>query len=71
MDGIKIVGFVCGVEGRTLNSVKVIKILKWKPYADIREARAFIRVCVYYRIWIKDFSTIIKLIYRLFKKGVP
>jgi len=71
MDRIKIVGFVCGVEGRTPNSVKVIKILKWKPYADIREARAFIGVCVYYWIWIKDFSTITKPIYRLFKKGAP
>jgi len=50
MDGIKIVGFVCRAEGRTPNSVKVIKILKWKPCADIGEARAFIGVCVYYRI---------------------
>jgi len=48
IDGIKIVGFVCRVEGRTLNSTKVIKILKWKPYADIKEARAFIGVYVYY-----------------------
>jgi len=71
MDGIKIVGFVCRAEGRTPNSAKVIKILEWKPYADIREARAFIGVYVYYRIWIKDFSTITKPIYRLFKKGVP
>ena len=71
MDGIKIVGFVCGVEGRTPDSAKVIKILEWKPCADIGEARAFIGVCVYYRIWIKDFSTIAEPIYRLFKKGVP
>jgi len=71
MDGIKIVSFVCGAEGRTSDCAKVIKILKWKPYADIGEARAFIGVCVYYRIWIKDFSTITKPIYRLFKKGVP
>jgi len=71
MDRIKIVGFVYRVEGKTPNSMKVIKILKWKPYADIREARAFIGVYVYYWIWIKDFSTIIKPIYRLFKKGVP
>jgi len=48
MDGIKVVGFVCRVEGRTPNSVKVIKILKWKPYMDIGEARAFIGVCIYY-----------------------
>jgi len=50
MDGIKIVGFVCRAEGRTPNSAKVIKILEWKPCVDIGEARAFIGVCVYYRI---------------------
>jgi len=48
MNRIKIIGFVCRVEGKTPNSVKVIKILKWKPYTNIKEARAFIRVYVYY-----------------------
>ena len=36
IDGIKIVGFICRVEGRTPNSVKVIKILKWKPSSAFR-----------------------------------
>jgi hypothetical protein len=44
------VGFVYGAEGRSLDNAKVIKILEWKPYLDIGEARAFIGVCVYYRI---------------------
>jgi hypothetical protein len=71
MDGINIVGFVCGAEGRNPDSAKVIKILEWKACLDVGEARAFIGVCVYYRIWIKDFSTIAEPIYYLFKKGVP
>ena len=71
MDGIKIVGFIYSAKGRTLDSAKVIKILEWKPYMDIGEARAFIGVCIYYRIWIKDFSIIAEPIYYLFKKGVP
>ena len=50
MDGIKIVGFVCGAEGRSPDNAKVIKILEWKACLDIGEARAFIGVCVYY--WI-------------------
>jgi ribonuclease HI len=71
MDGINLVGFVCGAEGRSPDSAKVIKILEWEPCSNIREARAFIGVCVYYRIWIKDFSIIAEPIYYLFKKGVP
>ena len=71
MDGINIVGFVCGAEGRSPDSAKVIKILEWKPCSDIGEARAFIGVCVYYRIWIEGFSIIAEPIYYLFKKGVP
>jgi hypothetical protein len=63
------VGFVCEAEGRSLDSAKVIKILEWKPCTDIKEAQAFIGVCVYYWIWIKDFSVIAEPIYRLFKKG--
>jgi ribonuclease HI len=71
MDGINIVGFVYGAEGRSPDNAKVIKILEWKPCSDIGEARAFIGVCVYYRIWIKGFSIVAKPIYHLFKKGVP
>jgi hypothetical protein len=70
MDRISIVGFVCRAEGQSLDSAKVIKILEWRPCTDIREARAFIGVCVYYRIWIKGFFIVAELIYYLFKKGV-
>ena len=71
IDGINIVGFICGAEGRSPDNAKVIKILEWKPCLDIGEAQAFIGVCVYYQIWIKDFSIIVEPIYYLFKKGVP
>ena len=70
MDGINAVGFVCGAEGRSPDTAKVIKILEWKPCSDVGEARAFMGVCVYYRIWIKNFSIVAELIYCLFKKGV-
>jgi hypothetical protein len=59
-----------GAEGRSLNNAKVIKILEWKPCSNIGEARVFIGVCVYYRIWIEGFSVIAEPIYCLFKKGV-
>ncbi len=50
MDRIKIIGYVCGAEGKSPDTAKVIKILKWRPCMNVTEARAFIGVCVYYRI---------------------
>ena len=70
IDGIRIVGFVCGAEGRSPDSVKVIKILEWAPCQNVGEARAFIGVCMYYRIWIKGFAIIAAPIYILFRKNV-
>src|SRR5438046_808140 len=70
MDGIKIMGYVCGAEGRSPDSAKVIKILEWRPCTNVSEARAFIGVCIYYRIWVKNFAIVAAPIYYLFKKGV-
>src|SRR5438045_4073402 len=71
MKGVVIVRFVCGAEGRSPETAKVIKILEWKPCTCVREARAFIGVCMYYQIWIPKFAMLAKLIYNLFQKGVP
>jgi len=67
--GIIIVGFSCDFDGRRPEAGKVAKIANWPACRNITEARAFIGVCVYYRIWIKDFATIAQPIYVLFKKG--
>ena len=68
ISGIKFVRFVCTVEGRSPDSEKVIKILDWPACSDATQARAFLGVCVYYRIWIKGFALIAEPIYRLLKK---
>jgi hypothetical protein len=67
---IVIVGFIYRAEGRSPETAKVIKILEWKLYRNIGEARAFLGVCIYYRIWIPGFAVLAKPIYNLFKKGV-
>ena len=66
---IKIEGYICDSEGRYPDTSKVLKILDWPECVDVTIARAFIGVCVYYRIWIKDFAQVAALIYRLFKKN--
>ena len=68
--GIRIVGFICDGDGRHPDTVKVIKIVEWPPCSSPTEARGFIGVCVYYRIFIEDFALISAPIYRLLKKNV-
>ena len=48
--GMKIVGFVCDYEGRHPDQGKVSKILLWPDCRNVSDARAFMSVCVYYRI---------------------
>ena len=63
----KIVDFVCDLNDRFSETVKMIKILKWSSCRDVSEVRAFIEVCVYYRIWVMNFVIIVVFIYRLLK----
>lgn len=69
--GLKIVGFICDADGRHPDTSKVLKILDWPECTDVTSARAFMGVCVYYRIWIRDFAQVAAPIYLLFKKNAP
>jgi hypothetical protein len=44
--------------------------MNWKMPKNIKKAKGFLGLYVYFRIWVKDFRLIINLIYSLFKKGV-
>ena len=48
MRGLKVVGFVCNINGRHPDAAKVIKIVNWPDPVDTTSARAFLGVCVYY-----------------------
>jgi hypothetical protein len=48
--GIKVVGYVCNIDGRHPSTAKVIKILEWPEPRDVKEVRTFIGVVVYYRL---------------------
>ena len=48
MRGLKVVGFVCNINGRHPDAAKVIKIVDWPDPVDTTGARAFLGVCVYY-----------------------
>lgn len=64
-DGVKMVAFVCSSAGRTPDEVKARKIVDWKPCRSVTEAKGFLGICVYYRIWIRNFAMRTDPIYRL------
>jgi hypothetical protein len=70
MPGFRVIEFVCDILGRYSNISKIIKIVEWLSPNDIAEVRAFIRVTVYYRIFVKNFAVIAALIYFLIRKGI-
>jgi Reverse transcriptase (RNA-dependent DNA polymerase) len=53
---LKIVGFTVGPDGRSPTAEKVYKIQSWPPPRDAKEARGFIGLVVYYRLWIESFT---------------
>ena len=46
--GLKIVRYICDANGRHPDYAKVTKILEWLFYKNATEARAFIRIYIYY-----------------------
>ena len=70
MPGIMIVGMVCDSDGRHPERKKVQKILDWPTLQSTKEARGFVGIVVYYRIFIAGFATIAAPIFVLFRKGV-
>ncbi len=63
---LKIVDYICDCEDRHSNTIKIIKTLNWSSCQDLNDARDFLRICVYYRIWIEEFVVIAAFIYFLF-----
>jgi hypothetical protein len=70
MPKLQIVEFVCDTLKRHLNISKVIKIIKWPFPNDITEVKIFVRVAIYYKIFIKNFAIIAAPIYSLIKKEI-
>ena len=64
----KVVAYVFDSNGRHPDIEKIKKILDWPPCKSVTEAKAFIGLCVYYRIWIRDFTHIADPIFETFRK---
>ena len=69
MSGIDIVGFLCDFDGHRPEDKKVQKIVDWPTPLSVRDARAFVGLVVYYRIFILGFAIVAAPIFALFRKG--
>jgi hypothetical protein len=70
MPRLRVIGFVCDILKRYLNISKIIKIVKWFSSNNIIEARTFVKIAVYYKVFIKNFALIVASIYFLMRKGI-
>ena len=70
MPKIRVIEFICDILERHPNISKIIKIIEWPPPTDVSEVKAFIKVAVYYKIFIKNFTLVAAPIYALIRKGV-
>lgn len=66
---IRIVSFICDDYERHYNFTKIVKIVQWRLCNNAIETKTFIELCVYYKIFIKDFAVIFAPIYQLLKKN--
>ena len=61
-----IVGQPCNAGGREPDTDKVDKILKWPPLATPKEVRRFLGLCGTVRIWIPNYSKIVRPLSELY-----
>ena len=57
---------MCDLKKHYSDNAKILKIIKWSSCVSIAEIKVFIKVCVYYQIWILGFNHIAVPIYYLF-----
>jgi hypothetical protein len=70
MSGLRVIGFIYDILGRHPDTSKMIKIMEWPSPNDIAEVRAFIKITIYYKVFIKNFTVIATSIYSLIRKGI-
>jgi len=65
---VLIVGQCCNAKGREPDTEKTSKILKWPPLTTPKEVRRFLGLCGTVRIWIPNYSKIVRPLTQLYHK---
>ena len=66
---LKVVVYICGKDERTPKQVKIQQIVDWPSCKMVTDIKAFIGMCVYYRVWIRGFYLIAEPLFRLTRKN--
>lgn len=69
-EGLKMVGFVIDGDGRHPDVEKISKIVNWPACKNVTEVRAFLGICVYYRVFVVCFAILSAPLYKLLEKDV-
>jgi len=65
-----IIGQICNANGRVPENSKVDKVLNWPTLTTPKEVRRFLGLCGGLRIWIPNYSKIVRPLTRLYHKDV-
>jgi len=68
---VLIIGQTCNAEGRSPDAAKVKKVLTWPQLSTPKEVRQFLGLCGTVRIWIPNYSKIVKPLSELYHIGKP
>jgi transposase InsO family protein len=67
---VLIIGQRCNALGRVPDTSKIDKILKWPPLTNAKDVRSFLGLAGTMRIWIANYSKLVKPLSRLYHQGV-
>jgi hypothetical protein len=70
LEEIQFLGHVLSAKGIAVDPSKVKDILEWKSPTSVHQVRSFLGLASYYRMFILDFSKIVKPIIELLKNDV-
>jgi hypothetical protein len=67
---VLIIGQTCNATGRSPDSSKVDKILSWPSLKQPKEVRQFLGLCGTVRVWIPNYSKLVRPLTELYRNGV-
>src|SRR5258708_30221449 len=68
---IQFLGHKISGEGVAMDPEKISEVVNWSPPRNIHEVRQFLRLCTYYRRYVKDFSSHASPLHELTRKDEP
>jgi hypothetical protein len=61
----KFLKYIICTKGIAVDSDKISAVMKWERPTKVKELQSFLGFCNFYRLFIKDFSRVAKLLHRL------